>query len=305
LQTEKVNLIDAINAAVEATRLLFDERGRHLTINVPANLYVNGDLARLTQVFTNLLSNSALYTPDEGHIWLTAEEDDGQWAVITVKDTGKGVESVNLFHLFQMFYRVSDTAQHASDGTGVGLALAAKIIEIHGGHIAAKSDGANAGSEFTVRLPLWANGAEQPKAKEPAVDAQEKRAAVHKVLIADDSKDNAASLAILLEMNGYEIRTAHDGLEAVKIASQFLPDAVLLDIGMPEMDGYDAARQIRNEPWGKKMLVIAQSGWTQERDHHRSKEAGFDAHLGKPLNFERLIKLLGRQEEKQTKAETH
>ena len=292
LRPEKMNLTDALNAAVEATQPLLDERGHELVVNAPASLWVHGDFARLTQVVTNLLNNSAKYTAEGGRILVTAEAAGEGLARIRVKDNGCGIEPRELSRLFQMFYRSSESSPYLSDGLGVGLALAAKIMEMHGGRIEARSDGANAGSEFLVELPLLpapvGTGQTHSPEQEPALEG----GVVRKVLVADDSRDNAMTLAMFLELQGYEVRTAFDGLQALEVASEFLPDVVLLDIGMPVLDGYDAARRMRNEAWGRSTFLICQSGWTQEKDRRLSEEAGFDVHLGKPLDLDRLTALL-------------
>jgi PAS domain S-box-containing protein len=293
LQLERTNLADALSAAVEASQPLLDERGHHLEVSTPSNLYVNGDFARLTQMVTNLLNNSAKYTPNGGLISLTTEVHGERLARIRVKDNGRGIDPRELSRLFQMFYRASESSQYLSDGLGVGLGVAAHIVEMHGGRIEAKSEGADAGSEFIVELPLLLEPASSRAAGKRAGDAVLERRPVRKVLVADDSRDNATTLAMFLELKGYEVRTAFDGLQALEVGAEFLPDAVLLDIGMPVLDGYDAARRMRQEAWGRSTLIICQSGWTQEKDRQRSKEVGFDAHLGKPLDLEMLTDLLG------------
>jgi PAS domain S-box-containing protein len=293
LRSEKMNLTGALNAAVEANQPLLEERGHHLTVIAPPGLPVVGDFARLTQVVTNLLNNSAKYTPNGGQISLTAETRGDQLARIVVKDNGRGIDQRELSRLFQMFYRAGGSSPYLSDGLGVGLALAARIVEMHGGRIEARSDGAGAGSEFVVELPLLSEPDVTRKVQDREGEASPDRAAVRKVLVADDSRDNAMTLATFLELKGYEVRTAFDGLQALEVGAEFLPDAVLLDIGMPVLDGYDAALRMRKETWGQSALLICQSGWTQEKDRSRSKEVGFDAHLGKPLDLEMLTNLLG------------
>jgi CheY-like chemotaxis protein len=170
--------------------------------------------------------------------------------------------------------------------------LVARIAELHGGTVEAFSAGLNEGSEFVVRIPLMRDPDSAEEEPEP-VFAPATSVSAHRILVADDNADSAGSLAMLLELQGYDVRTASDGLEAFQIASQFVPDAILLDIGMPSMNGYDAAQRIREQPWGKDILLIAQTGWGQERDRQRSRDAGFDAHLTKPLDFVVLMKLLG------------
>jgi PAS domain S-box-containing protein len=292
LRQEVMDLGDAVKLAVEANSPLLTERNHRLNVVPPTNIFVNGDVVRLTQVFTNLLNNGAKYTPPGGEISLVTESGDDGWVRVIVKDNGKGIDAVDLSRLFTMFYRASDTSQYASDGLGVGLALVAKVIDMHGGKIEATSEGPNKGSEFRVCLPVVSQLKTSPANPEVRRDQTMPCSSIRRILVADDSVDNAATLSMLLEVKGFDVRTARDGLEALIVGSQFLPDAVLLDIGMPVLDGYSTARRIRGESWGTDVLLVAQSGWTQQEDRDRSREAGFDAHLGKPLDLEKLMALL-------------
>jgi PAS domain S-box-containing protein len=289
IRSSRIDLAEAIGAAVEATMPLLEECGHTIEVSLPSSLPMDGDSVRLTQVFTNLLNNSARYTPRGGAISLIGVVE-GDEVAIVVKDTGRGIAAEDLERIFQIFYQGSDCPSLSPDGFGIGLALVARIVEMHGGTVKAASGGVNAGSEFVVRLPVLREAVAQSQ-PEPLIPSQT-ASAVQRVLVADDSVDSAESLALLLTLQGYEVRTAHEGGEALKVASQFSPDVVLLDIGMPVMNGYDVAMKIREQPWGKNMLLIAQTGWGEDRDRHRSKEAGFDAHLTKPLDYTELAKIL-------------
>ena len=291
------NLAEAVNAAIEASTPLLDQRGLHFNVSLPAEpVYVDGDLIRLTQVFTNLLNNSAKYTPRGGQVWLTAEMQSESVAV-RVRDSGIGIPADKLPRVFQMFYQGNGHRPHPEGGFGIGLTLVARIVQLHGGTVEAHSAGPNTGSEFIVRLPVLSKDAAMPQGQDrdfqhSNTDARKSAASMRRVLVVDDNVDSAESLALLLKLQGHDIRIAHDGLEAVRIASEFFPDAVLLDIGIPGMNGYDVARRMRQQPWGQNILIIAQTGWGQEKDRDSSREAGCDAHLTKPVDYDVLIKLL-------------
>jgi CheY-like chemotaxis protein len=266
------------------------ERSHQLTISLDEPVYVDGDLIRLTQVFTNLLNNSAKYTPNGGQVRLTSSRE-GQSVLVRIRDTGCGISPDNLQHLFKMFYQASDSAPYSHDGFGIGLTLVARIVELHGGSVEAQSAGLNTGSEFTVRLPVMGDPAGARPAQEPG-SAEADNPLIRRVLVADDNVDSAETLALLLRLHGYDVATAHDGTKAFEMASQFQPDAVLLDIGMPTLNGYEVARMIRDQDWGKEILIVAQTGWGQDADRERSKQAGFNAHLTKPLDLAALMQLL-------------
>ena len=299
LQMAPMDLTEAIQPAIEASNGTFAHHGPTLHVSVPESIHVRGDSIRLTQVFTNLLNNSAQYTPAGGQVWLSTEVD-GECAVIRVRDTGKGIARERLPHIFQMFYQEVDAPPYAHEGLGIGLTLASRIVELHGGSIQATSAGLNAGSEFIVRLPALLDRARPHRSEQSLATNGKGPSTLRRVLIADDNEDCADSLAILLRLKGYDVRTASDGPQAIQVAAQFRPEAVLLDIGMPTMNGYDVARMIREEPWGKHLLMIAQTGWGQARDRQRSQEAGFDAHLTKPVDFATLMGLLSRLPPEQT-----
>jgi PAS domain S-box-containing protein len=291
LQKETVSLADVIRAAVESSCPLIDQRQHELTVTMSQDsIYVEADRVRLTQVFMNLLNNSAKYTPNPGHIWLNVEQA-GDTVVVRVKDTGIGIAPENLPHLFELFYQVDRSFTRSEGGLGLGLTLVHRLVEMHGGKVEVRSDGVNRGSEFIVHLPVLPvtpmSENVDPGAVFPSTSTRSRR-----ILVADDFPQSAAILARLLRQDGNEVKVAQDGIEAVETAAEFRPDVAVLDIAMPKLDGFDVARMIREQPWGKDMFLIALSGWGQQIDRQRSKEAGFDAHLTKPAKYETLTEIL-------------
>jgi CheY-like chemotaxis protein len=230
-------------------------------------------------VFSNLLNNAAKFTDTGGHITVTAhrQEDD---VVVSIRDNGRGIDPEMVPRVFDLFSQADQSVGRSREGLGIGLSLVKGLVELHGGSVRVSSAGPGQGSEFTVRLPLTA----RPSHAEPPVARDEPTSAPRRILIADDSRDNADSLAMLLRTMGHDVRTAYDGEEAVQTASSWRPDAALLDIGMPKVNGYDAARRIREQPWGQGMLLIAVTGWGQGEDRKRTEAAGFDHHLVKPVD---------------------
>ncbi|MGH8177822.1 MAG: PAS domain S-box protein [Steroidobacter sp.] len=294
LRRAPIDLMTALQSALETSEPLIESAGHELSVDVPAGpLMVDGDLARLSQVFANLLNNAAKYTNPGGHIWLTVRRTDEQVSV-TIRDNGIGIPTHMLPKIFEMFAQVDHSLEKAQGGLGIGLSIARKLVEMHGGVIEAHSDGHGAGSEFVVRLP--AHLATQSETTTPVPKDHSLRPDALRVLIADDNADAAASLAMMLKMKGHEVRTAWDGLEAVQVAEAFQPDVALLDIGMPELNGYDACRRLRARSESAGMLIIALTGWGQEEDKRRSEEAGFDHHLVKPADVRILDKLLEQAE---------
>ena len=289
LRRERLALVTAVSNAVEATRPMI-ERGRHeFSLSVPPEpLYVEADAARLTQIFSNLLANAAKYTDPGGRINVRIERD-GDWAAVHVCDTGIGIPPNMLGMIFEMFVQVERAGDHSQGGLGIGLTLVKRLVELQGGRVEARSKGLGEGSEFVVSLPLAAERAEPVGATSgsfPVPDLEARR-----ILVVDDNKDAADSLAHLLRSTGSEVRVAYDGLEAVGSAIAFRPDIVLLDIGLPKLYGYDVARKIR-ESRGKEVLLIAITGWGQEEDRRRAAEAGFDHHFTKPVQFDALLRLI-------------
>jgi CheY-like chemotaxis protein/anti-sigma regulatory factor (Ser/Thr protein kinase) len=253
---------------------------------------VEADRVRLTQVFMNLLNNAAKYTPNNGHIWLNVEQA-GDTVVVRVKDTGIGVAAENLPHLFELFYQVDRSFTRAEGGLGLGLTLVHRLVEMHDGHVEVRSDGVNRGSEFIVHLRALPEHSiadrYEPAHGNGAVSRPRRR-----ILVADDFPQSAEILARLLRQDGNEVQIAQNGIEAVEAAAEFQPDVAVLDLAMPKLNGYDVARLIREQPWGKRIFLIALSGWGHQLDRQRTKEAGFDAHLTKPAKYETLAEVLDR-----------
>jgi len=289
LRKEQVELAPIVNQAVEAARLLVECMEHELAVSLPTQpLYLNADPTRLAQVVGNLLNNACKFTNKGGRIWLTVEREAEQ-AVIRVRDNGIGVAADQLSRIFDMFTQVDTTLERSASGLGIGLSLVKNLVEMHDGTVEVHSAGVGQGSEFVVRLPILAETAKP--APEPTV-SEPMTMTARRILVVEDNRDSAESLAMLLTLTGNETHTAYDGLEAVEAAATFRPDVVLLDIGLPKMNGYEAARKIREQPWGKKMVLVALTGWGQEEDRQKSRDAGFDGHLVKPVDQAALTKLL-------------
>ena len=290
LRKEHFDLRALLQSAAEGIQPLTEQQGQELAILLPDEpLMVEADATRLAQVFQNLLDNAAKYTSRGGHITITGERQ-GKEALVSVKDTGIGIAPDHLPHLFEMFFQVDRSVERASGGLGIGLSLVRLLVELHDGAIEARSQGLGRGSEFVVRLPL--DGATPVITVTLTEGKQENGPPTRRILVADDNLDSAESMAIALRLMGHEVVTAHDGIAAVEAAEREHPDVVLLDLGMPRMNGYDACKRIREMECGRKMLVIAQTGWGQEEDQSRTRAAGFDGHLTKPADFDVLEKLL-------------
>ncbi len=292
LRKERVGLTVVLQSALESSRPLIEQCGHELTVALPPqSVDLDGDPTRLAQIFANLLTNAAKYTQRGGHIWLTGERQ-GSDAVVTVRDTGVGIPGDMLPRVFEMFEQAAQSLDRSQGGLGIGLTLVRRLTEMHGGSVEAQSDGPGKGSSFVVRLPVVLT---PPDPKKPAPadgGASIPARAKGRVLVVDDNKDAALSLAILLQMVGYEVVMAHDGVEAVERATAFRPDVALLDIGLPKLNGYEVAERIRSQPWGKQVFLIATTGWGQDEDRRRSQVAGFDQHLVKPVDPAALQQLL-------------
>jgi signal transduction histidine kinase len=299
LSRETVEVADLVARAVETVQPLIVERGHHLALDVAReSIRVFGDPLRLTQAVGNVLSNAAKYTDNGGQISLTARQVDGI-VEIRVQDTGIGIPSDMQPMIFDMFTQLNNqTTGRAQSGLGIGLALVRKLLEMHGGSVTAFSEGNGQGSEFLITLPVIsnetnaANGrAAVPLHSDTGADAVQVR---RRILVADDNSDALESLATLLELGGHEVFSAANGALALESAERHLPEVALLDIGMPKLDGYEVARRIRAQPWGRRITLVALTGWGQESDRRRSGEAGFDSHLVKPLDLDKLTALLKR-----------
>jgi CheY-like chemotaxis protein/two-component sensor histidine kinase len=289
LKKEKIPLTQVLDSAVQSTRSVVEQRGHRLTVTTPPEpIEVVADTVRLTQVFVNLLDNAAKYTPQGGHIELTAERE-GNVAVLRVKDNGVGITADKLPFIFGIFYQAERLYEEGHGGLGIGLALVKRLVEMHGGTVEALSAGINQGSEFIVRLPV---SVEESRLIPPEQQWPDKAMIPRRILIVDDYPNAAESLARLLRWMGNEVRTALDGLEGVEAAETFRPEVILLDIGMPRLNGYEAAARIRAQPWGKQIVLIALTGWGQAEDRQRTQAAGFDVHLVKPIDHGQLTILL-------------
>jgi PAS domain S-box-containing protein len=292
LRRSRVLLADVVSSAVETARPALEAVGHTLTVSLPPEpIFLDADLTRLAQVLGNLLNNSAKYTERGGRVWLAATRH-GDQVVVTVQDTGIGIPASDLPNVFDMFSQVERSIERRAGGLGIGLALVKVLVEMHGGTIQAASPGQGKGSTFTVRLPMLQDHA-RPLPEEPAADWSAVTAGTQRrILVVDDNADAAVSMAMMLRLMGNEVRTAGDGIEAVELAEQFRPQVILMDIGMPKLDGYEATQRIREQPWGRDTTVIALTGWGQDADRVKSKQAGCDGHLVKPINWPDLQKIL-------------
>jgi signal transduction histidine kinase/ActR/RegA family two-component response regulator len=289
LRRERVDLRSIIESAVETAQPQLSAAGVSLTVEIPPHpLTLDADTTRIAQVFLNLLTNAAKFTPEGGRVWLVAHAH-GDRVSVVVRDTGIGMAPEDQERVFGMFVQLNRDMRRSQTGLGIGLTLVKQMTEMHGGSVAVWSAGAGQGSEFTVTLPL-AIAAEtaQPQHDRPLLPAH----ASWKILVADDSRDGADSLAYLLRTAGHDVKTAYDGRTAIRLAAEDKPDVVLLDIGMPEVTGYDVARAIRREAWGRGMRLIALTGWGQAEHRRRSLEVGFDDHLVKPVELDVLENVL-------------
>ena len=290
IDRSQVNLQEVIRTAIEAVTPVIDSARHHLEVAVPAELCVNGDFHRLMQILANLLGNAARYTPAGGRISITAAREEFD-AVIRVRDNGMGIEPDMLQRIFDMFVRAGSSALRSSNGLGIGLALSRRLAELHGGTLEARSEGEGKGSEFVLRLPVTEQRSLGPtgRRKAPA------HSAPRRVLVADDNVDAATSLGSLLAAMGHETKVVYDGTAALALVDAFAPDFVLLDIGMPGLDGYDVAKRLCIAHPQRNFLLVAVTGWGQQADRARSKAAGFDLHLAKPVEVDDLENLLSQR----------
>ncbi|MGH9369898.1 MAG: hybrid sensor histidine kinase/response regulator, partial [Vicinamibacterales bacterium] len=306
LRRERLELSSALHHAVEAARPLCEGLNHELTVALPADpVYVDADPTRLAQIAGNLLNNACKFTPRGGHVWLTVVREDASatdqaggtstvapQVAIRVRDTGIGIAPDQLEHVFELFTQVDTSLERSLTGLGLGLTLVKTLTEMHGGTVEVSSAGLGQGSEFVVRLPIVPDAgtpASRPMTTGPAATTP------LRILIVDDNRDSADMLAVLLKFNGHETYTAHDGVAAVEAATTLQPDVILLDIGLPGLNGYEAARRIREQQRDNgRPFLVALTGWGQDEDRHRSKEAGFDAHVVKPVDDVVLGTLLAK-----------
>ncbi|HVC30730.1 MAG TPA: CHASE3 domain-containing protein [Steroidobacteraceae bacterium] len=288
LRKVRTDLGAALREVVDAERPSAEAAGLKLQAFLPAEpLFVDGDPVRLTQVFRNLLQNARKYTEPGGRIEVRLSAEHGH-AIMRLKDTGLGIPPAKLEAIFEMFAQMEAGLPRSQGGLGIGLALARRLLALHGGTVQAFSDGPGHGSEFVVRLPLLAPWRE----RDSRAPLEEVLAPSRRILVVDDNTDTATSLATLLRLARHETYTANDGLEALKAAERLRPDVVLLDIQMPQLDGYEVCRRIRQRPWGKSVTLVAVTGLGQPQDQQRSREAGFDAHLTKPPDYAEITRIL-------------
>ncbi|MET0661275.1 MAG: ATP-binding protein, partial [Steroidobacteraceae bacterium] len=277
--------------SADAARSTIDAHHHELSIDVPAeDLIIDGDFDRLSQIVSNLLSNASKYTPDGGRIELRLRREAGN-AVIQVVDSGIGIPQGDLTRVFELFSQVRTHQGRAEGGLGIGLSLVKSLVAMHGGAVEASSSGLEEGSTFTVRLPLHQQEAGEQSSRAPA-ELAEYVPISRRIVVADDNRDAALSLAVLLEMQGHEVVTAFDGVEAIEQVGKMDPQVVILDLGMPNMSGLEAAKAIRALPNGAQLKLVALTGWGQESDRQRTRAAGFDRHLVKPVSYVTLAELL-------------
>jgi CheY-like chemotaxis protein/two-component sensor histidine kinase len=292
LRKERVQMGPIVQHAIEAVRPLCESAEQKLIVELPPEpIWLEADSVRLAQVLTNLLSNACRYSDRGAAITVDVECENG-YVTLCVTDEGIGIPAEKLETIFEMFSQIDRSLERSTGGLGLGLYLVRQLVELHGGSVEARSDGVGKGSQFLVRLPILKQSAEAPRrSAAPAVERDIERPQ-RRILVVDDNGDAARSLELLLRIDGHATHVAHDGLQAVEAARIFKPDIVLMDIGLPKLNGYEACQQIRQQPWGREMTLIAVTGWGQQEDKRRAVESGFDAHLVKPIDLAQLKKVL-------------
>ncbi|MDB5387211.1 MAG: hypothetical protein JWM11_2857, partial [Planctomycetaceae bacterium] len=292
LRKEPVELATIVARAVETVQPLIEFQGHQLEVSLSSeSLLLDADPIRLVQVVSNLLTNAAKYTESNGHIRLTAERENGR-AVLKIRDNGIGIAADMLPHVFELFVQVDYAATRSQGGLGIGLTLVKNLVQMHDGTVEARSAGLGEGCEFEIRLPLAPGQHRSPSEAAITEEPEETPFSGHRLLVVDDNRDAAVSLATLLRLLGHRVRVVHDGPSALATATSYFPDMIFLDIGMPGMDGYEVARRIREQPGLKAVVLTALTGWGQLEDRRRTTEAGFDHHLVKPLEPKSLEILL-------------
>jgi CheY-like chemotaxis protein/two-component sensor histidine kinase len=291
VRREPAELGEIVRWAVSGIQPMLAAADLRLRVELPPGpVHAHVDVVRFSQIVHNLLDNACKFSRHGGTIRVALERE-AEGIAIRVRDDGDGLEPHDLPHVFDMFYRSSRGASSARGGLGIGLALVRRLVELHGGTIEARSPGPDQGSEFVIRLPA-PDPAPRPAAAQPVRAPDATRPESRRILVVDDNRDSADSLAMLLRKSGHEVRTAYDGLAAVASAESFGAEVVVLDIGLPLLDGHQVARRIREQPWGRSLLLVAVTGWGQERDRRHSMEAGCDAHLTKPVDRAALENLI-------------
>jgi signal transduction histidine kinase/ActR/RegA family two-component response regulator len=294
LKIEPVDLGTLITSAVDTAVPLMEERRHAFQVNVPTeSVIVEVDPLRLSQAIANLLSNAAKYTPPGGRISLTVHTE-GDALIVTVADSGIGFQRSSIPAMFEMFTRITPELERGESGLGIGLALVKHLVALHGGTVEVNSDGEGRGSEFTLRVPgaVPAGGGPAAATATLAQDSRVAPASIAKVLVIDDNRDSADALTLVLQEDGHQVTVGYSGSEAMELAGRVHPDAVFLDIGMPDISGYDVARRLRREPWGRGILLVAMTGWGQPKDKELAQSAGFDRHFTKPIDPTELQTLL-------------
>lgn len=291
LRMERVLLADIVNSAIETSRPLIEQMGHRLSVQMPSEpILIEADTTRMSQVFSNLLNNAAKYSEREGRIQILVGLDDGE-VEVHIRDSGIGIAADQLQRIFEMFTQVDQSLERSQGGLGIGLTLVRRLVDMHGGTVQAESSGLGSGAEFIVRLPYIRRDTGEHSYRE--ADNVPANTAL-RILIVDDNRDGAESLALILRILGNETRVAYDGENGVKLAEVYQPDVILFDIGLPKMNGYEACRVIREQAWGQRPTMIAVTGWGQAEDRLRSKDAGFDHHLVKPVDTRVLMQLLAQ-----------
>ena len=290
LQKKSLELADVLKSAIESSRFLMEQMGHELSITLPENpVILEADFTRLAQVFSNLLNNAAKYSERGGHIRIRAQLQ-GNEVVVSVQDSGIGIAADQISRIFDLFSQIDRSLEKSQGGLGIGLSLVRRLVELHGGSVEAKSEGVGYGSEFAIRLPVVVESTAPPIESKPERQSEMKSSL--RILIVDDNRDSVTTLSMLLKILGYDIQTAFDGEEALSVACQFRPEVILLDIGLPKLNGYEVCRRIRSQTDGESIVIIAQTGWGQPGARRETSDAGFDHHMVKPLDMNALRKLL-------------
>ncbi len=289
LQKQILNIADSIRDAIDASRPLINSHAHELACELPSEaVYVEADPTRLAQVISNILNNAAKYTERGGRIRLSARREADE-VVITIEDNGVGIPEAMLPKVFDMFTQVDRSLEKSHGGLGIGLNIVSRLVKMHGGSVEAQSDGQDMGSRFVIRLPVSTVLA---TATMPVKNRHSEFSASRRILVVDDNVDGARSLAMMLQFTGNEVQVAHDGLQALSVAESFRPDVILMDIGMPKLNGYETCRRLRLEPWGRDIVIVAQTGWGTEDDQVKSHQAGFNFHMVKPIDPASLQRVL-------------